>query len=103
MSYSVRSIQLIRSSRIVPEDSMVGVGMGAYFGRKIIFWSSLDGGHESYDLYIMYLFYNSSTAQRKLPHPSIEFQHTRILATARPRYGPPWAGSSGVRPTQGNP
>jgi hypothetical protein len=23
--------------------------------------------------------------------------------TRRPRYGPPWAGSSGVRPTQGNP
>jgi hypothetical protein len=26
---------------------------------------------------------------------------TRLVA--RPRYGPPWAGSSGVRPTQGNP
>jgi hypothetical protein len=24
------------------------------------------------------------------------------LETFRPRYGPPWAGSSGVRPTQGN-
>jgi hypothetical protein len=49
--------------------------------------------------------------KRLLDTPTKEQPQTwRILRQSRgqtglfrPRYGPPWAGSSGVRPTQGNP
>jgi hypothetical protein len=33
----------------------------------------------------------------------VRHQEGDLRYTSRPRYGPPWAGSSEVRPTQGNP
>jgi hypothetical protein len=40
--------------------------------------------------------------QRPPQQPFMELANGKARVS-RPRYGPPWAGSSGVRPTQGNP